>query len=312
MPINPASYHVAEGMRVQVAQTEGGGQAQTFGRMLATVTLQGVTGWMARPSPNGGKTDGYQTWQDLRTLLTTFIHLSHTDNAHDYELRLYNWTDDIAWSVLPVQFTLDRTPAAPMFYTYNFVFQTLGEVPAPKDVSGLPAGQSPDPITQAQQNLGPQLVGIAQTLNLHSALAKDLITLHNLAILSTQEQALIAQGGYYATLLSSETLTSSNFPGIGSYTGYGQSPRPSGTALYILDSLIAPVTSAINLAVNDQLAQIPAPYADVTNAQSQLATLQSNLQAAYPSGSPVYLMRELDALRVGLSPLVGQSQLFQS
>lgn len=318
MPINPSAYSIQDGPRAQVLETDSGGQAQTFGHMLANITLSGVTGWQQYPDPNGGTTDGFTMWQNLKGILDAFVTNTHQDTAHSWELRLYNWSDNQAWSVMPLPYTVSRTPSLPMYYSYSVPLVCLSPLPAPKDPSGAIPGVAPDPVRQAVPSptdpvaLGPQLARIRQAILLPAALAKDLIVLDNVGVLSSSEQALIAANPIYGSVPASQYLTNVNFPGIAQYTGYNLQPRPSGSVLQVIDSYIYPVTTGIGLALNDQLQSIPAPYGDVTSAQSGLQALQQNLQSAYSSAPPAWLMRELDALRVAIGPLVGQSAWFQS
>ncbi len=317
-PINPSSYSLQDGPRAQVLETDTGGQAQTFGHMLPQITLSGVTGWQQYPDPNGGMTDGLTTWRNLKGIIDTFIANTHQDAAHTWELRLYNWSDAQAWSVMPLPYQVQRSQSLPMYYSYTIPFVCLSPLPPPKNPSGTIPGVAPDPVRQVVPAptdpvaLGPQLAQVRQNLLLPAALAKDLIVLNNVAVLSSSEQALIAANAIYAGVPVAQYLTNANFPGIAAYTGYDLSPRPPGSVLRVIDSYIYPVTTGIGLALNDQLGVIPAPYGDVSAAQSALQALQQNLQAAYSSAPPAWLMRQLDALRVALGPLVWQSSWFQS
>jgi hypothetical protein len=316
MPINPSSWHQVDGFRGQVAQTEAGGQAQSFGRQLTTIRLQGVTGWQAMPDPNGGLTDGYTFWHTLKGLLDNFLHQVHTDPADTWELDLINWTDQEAWSVLPTTITLDRTaPTRGLYYAYDIELVCLSQIPPVKDpVTGIPQGQAPDAITGPGGPLHPNFLQVADTLNLYAALCKNLIVQGNVSVLSTQEQALIAT--YVAsnpagvTPPASQVLNAANFPGIGDWTGYDINPRPPGSALFIIDSLIYPVTQAIVLYADDRLAQIPAPYANVTAAQGQLAQLVQNIENAYPAQEPNWMLAQVSNLRQAISPLVNQQASF--
>lgn len=317
-PINPANYSIQDGPRAQVLETDSGGQAQTFGHMLANISLSGVTGWQQYPDPNGGTTDGFTMWQNLKGIVDAFITNTHQDTAHSWELRLYNWSDNQAWSVMPLPYQVSRTAALPMYYSYTLHFVCLSPLPSPKDSSGAIPGVAPDLVRQVVPAptdtvaLGPQLARIRQKLLLPAALAKDLIVLDNIGVLSSSEQALIASNPIYGSVPASQTLTNVNFPGIAQYTGYDLQPRPTGSVLQVIDSYIYPVTTGIGLAYSDSLQAIPAPYADVSQAQAGLQALQQNLQAAYSSNPPAWLMRQLDALRVALGPLVGQTSWFQS
>ncbi len=319
LPINPSTYHQEDGPRQSVFQTDAGGQVQTFGRQLTTITLSGVSGWGQMPDPNGGTTDGFTFWTTFKGIIDDFVTQSSVDDAHDWELRLYNWSDNLAWSVMPLPpYTVDRTPTLTMYYSYQFQFVCLSQVPAPKTTSGAVVGATPDPVRQAIPSpndpaaLGPPLAALRQQLLTDCALCKDLIVLNDVAALSSAEQSLIAANPIYGSVSPTMAVTNANYPGIAQYTGYGLTPQQASTALGIIDQDIYPVTTGIGVALQSQLTTIPAPYADVTTAASALTNLMMAIQAAFPNSPPVWLCRYLDNLRVDLGPLVGQSAWFAS
>lgn len=317
-PINPSAYALQDGPRAQVLQTESGGQVQVFGHQLPQVSVSGVTGWQQYPDPAGGLTDGFAAWTSLKAIVDAFITNTHEDSAHTWELRLYNWSDNQAWSVMPLPYQVQRTAALPMYYSYSMTFVALDTVPPQQTASGGPVSAASDPVRQLippptdVAALGLQLTTIANGLLLNAALCKDLIVLDNVAILSPQEQSLIAQHPIYGSVPASQTLTAANFPGIAQYTGYDIQPRPTGSALQIIDSNIYPITTGISVALTNQQPTIPTSYSNVTTASAGLQTLAGSLQTAYSAAPPAFLMRYLDALRSILGVLIGQSSWFQA
>lgn len=131
LSIRPTDLTRPEPSRVTVRQTLGRGVqgwVDNFGEGLPTVTIAGHTGW--RVSSATGK-DGVQSFLQLNELISHEYHAKIQEvieagrDPSEVKLILVDMLDDFVWSVVPVNFTLQRSRSQPLLMKYNIQLQAV-------------------------------------------------------------------------------------------------------------------------------------------------------------------------------------------
>lgn len=140
LSIRPEELTRTEPSRVAVHQTLGRGMSNqsanqspvgwvdNFGPGLPSISISGHTGW--RTSAASGM-DGAQAFEALNTLVMRRYHDAKQAAINSgvdpglVKLLFIDLLDDIAWSVVPMQFVLKRSKSRPLLFQYQISLQAL-------------------------------------------------------------------------------------------------------------------------------------------------------------------------------------------
>lgn len=131
LSIRPEELTRQQPTRASVHQTLGRnteGWVDNFGLGLPSVTIRGHTGW--RTSAGSGL-DGAAAFEALNKLVMVDYHDAKQraiDRGVDpglVSLMFVDMLDSFTWSVVPMQFTLQRSKSRPLLFQYNIVMQAI-------------------------------------------------------------------------------------------------------------------------------------------------------------------------------------------
>lgn len=130
LPINPEELTLDRSDRVSVVQTLGAPFIDELGEGLATVRIQGVTGWRTRPN----QADGLKVFERLYSDIVRGYFNARKEKQEagkdpdQVHLVLVNNVDNMAFDVVPMDFHLRRSKSRPLFYQYDLSFTVVEDL----------------------------------------------------------------------------------------------------------------------------------------------------------------------------------------